>query len=339
MSGASFFAVRSPSWVLTYLGVNITADISSMVLSIIYTDALQGESGRLEIEIEDHDKRWQGPWYPTEGDAVNLLIGYAGEPMLPCGDFQVDELGLGGISSGPPDVFHLRCLAAYITPAMRTLNSAGYENQTLLQIAGTIAGKYGYSVVGAPDALNLSFARVTQRQETDVAFLNRLAQTHNYNFTIRGSQLVFYSRATLEAAAPVATITRSDIVTFNFTNKTHRVYMGAQVSYQDPATKQLLTQRSVAAPTTPTGDTLKLARRCENQQQALLKAQSALHRANMKRATAQLTTIGATIYVAGNNVNVAGFGVNDGVYLIETARHRLTRATGYTTELEARRVD
>src|ERR1700685_1827279 len=137
MSGASFFAVRSPSWILTYLGVNITGDISSMVLSIVYTDALQGESGSLEVEIEDHDKRWQGPWYPTEGDAVNLLIGYAGEALLPCGDFQVDELGVGWISSGPPDVFHLRCLAAYITPAMRTPNSAGYENQTLLQIAGT----------------------------------------------------------------------------------------------------------------------------------------------------------------------------------------------------------
>lgn len=335
MAGAIAFPVRAPLWVLTYQGVNITANISQMVTSITYLDRLDGASGALEVELEDHEKRWQGPWQPTEGDQVNLMIGYSGNSLLPCGDFQVDELSL----SGPPDLFHMRCLAAYITPAMRTPNSAGYENQTLTQIAATIASKHGLTVIGARGSVNVTFARITQRQETDLAFLRRLARAHNYEFTIRGKQLVFYSRASLEESAPTATILRGDLLHFDFRLKTHRIYKAAEVSYQFPETKQLLTQKVAATLDTPSGDTLKLAIRCENGQQATLKAMSALHAVNMVRASATFTAVGATAYAAGNNVTITGFGFNDGKYLIESARHRLERATGYTTELIMRRID
>jgi hypothetical protein len=284
--------------------------------------------------LEDHEKRWQGPWAPTEGDQVNLMIGYMGDPLLPCGDFQIDDLSL----SGPPDILRMRCLSTYITPAMRTPNSAGYESQTLEQIASTVASKYGLIVLGADGSTSLTFARITQRQETDLAFLRRLAWAHNYDFTIRGKQLVFYSRKSLEEAAPVATILRDDLLRFDFRLKTHKTYKAAEVSYQFPETKQLVTQTINSPADTPTGDTLKLVVRCENGQQANLKATSALHSRNMVRTTATLTAVGATVYAAGNNVAISGFGFNDGKYLIGNARHRLERPTGYTTELEMRRI-
>jgi len=306
-----------------------------MVRTITYQDCLSGAAGELAVELEDHEKLWQGSWQSSEGDLVNLMIGYAGEPLLPCGDFQVDDLSL----SGPPDVFHLRCLAAYITPAMRTHSSVGYEAQTLMQIASTIAAKYGLTMIAASGAPSLTFARITQRQETDLAFLRRLARAYNYEFTIRGKQIIFYSRGALEAAASVATIARHDLLRFAFRLKTHCIYMASQVSYQFPENKQLLTKNVMAVPATPTGDTLKLTVPCENGQQASLQAASALHGANMVRTTASITAPGEIIYTAGNNLTISGFGFNDGKYLIESARHRLERATGYTTEFEARRVD
>src|ERR1700692_2354557 len=108
MSAGIAYPVRSPRWVLTYRGVNITADISRMVVSISYLDELGGRSDELEMELEDPSKGWQGAWFPQQGDVASLLIGYGGELLLPCGDFQVDDLEL----EGPPDVFHLRCLPA-----------------------------------------------------------------------------------------------------------------------------------------------------------------------------------------------------------------------------------
>ena len=334
MASVTAYPVRSPQWVMTYRTVDITADVSTMVTSIIYTDRLGGAAGEIEVQLEDHDKRWQGPWYPQQGDKLNLIIGYRGEPLLPCGDFQVDDLEL----SGPPDTFHIRGLAAWITPAMRTRNSTAYENQTLIQIASTIAAKYGLSLVGVVDALNVSYARVTQKHETDLEFVRRLALAHGYEFTVRGEQLVFYSHDPLEASPPVATITRSDLLSFAFRSKSHRVYRAAQVSYQNPATKELVTQQADAPVSLPQGDTLKLIARCENGQQALLKARGALHATNMAQMTAILETPGMNTVCAGNNLTISGFGANDGIYIVTVARHRLTRAGGYRTEAEVRRV-
>src|SRR5439155_26340295 len=123
-----------------------------------------------EIVLEDRDRRWQGPWFPVRGDIVSLQIGYELEEWgLNCGDFQVDELEL----KGPPDTFHLKCIAAGITPSLRTPRSAAYEGQTLSQVANTIAARHQLTVVGAPQNVNVAWARITQRHETDLHFLRR----------------------------------------------------------------------------------------------------------------------------------------------------------------------
>ena len=243
MTAAIAYPVRSPNWMLSYSGINITADISRMVLSIKYVDELGGRSGELEIELEDRDRRWQGGWFPQQGDVVGLLIGYTGELLLQCGDFQIDDLEI----EGPPDVFHLRCLPAWITPSLRTCNSLGYENQTLLQIATTIAGRHGMTVVGAPNQVDVSYLRITQKQESDLEFLRRVAIEHDYDFTIRGAQLVFYSRTLLESQPAALTLHRNAVERFSFVAKTHRIYKQAQTAYFDPQSKQLYSQTAEAS--------------------------------------------------------------------------------------------
>lgn len=334
MTAAIAYPVRTPSWVLTYQGVNITADISHMVLSISYVDELGGRSGELEVELEDRDRRWQGPWFPQQGDVVSLLIGYNNEPLLPCGNFQVDDLEI----EGPPDVFHLRCLPAWITPSLRTRNSFGYENQTLLQIAATIAARHGMTVIGAPNDLDVSYLRITQKHETDLDFLRRIAIEHDYDFTVRGTQLVFYSRADLEAQTAVLTLSRNGVERFTFVSKTHLIYKQAQVAYFDPYGKQLFAQIAQANPMVAAGDVLKVVARCENGQQAMERATAALHETNRLLVTCRLVAPGTTLLVAGNNVVLSGWNVMDGTYMIERAQHRLSRAAGYVTEADLRLV-
>jgi len=334
MVAALLQPVRSPQWVLIYQGINITADISAMVLSVSYTDQLSQLSGEVEVVLEDHAQRWQSSWYPSLGDALNLTIGYRGEALLTCGDFQVDQLEL----NGPPDTFTIRCLAAYITPAMRTRNSIGYEGQTLLGIAQIIAGKYGLSVVSAPDVIDITFARITQKYETDLAFLKRLALEYDYDFTIRGTLLAFYSRSALEALPPFQTLTRTDLETFEFRNRTHATYLSAEISYHDPITKSLTTQSATAVAPIAAGDILKIVSRCENGQQAALRAQAALHGHDMLFMDATLTMPGAVAMAAGTTISISGFGEFDGTYIILLARHRLDRSHGYITQAEVTRV-
>ena len=336
MAASGSYIVPSPQWVFSYLGVNITADVSAMVVAIRYVDRLGAASGELEVDLEDSQKRWQGPWYPTLGDTVSLQIGYSDGPLLDCGEFQIDELEL----DGPPDVMRLRCLAAYITHAMRTANTVAYENISLLEIAGQIAAKYGLTVVVASSesANDLLFARVTQRRQTDLEFLKRLALEHGFVFTVRPGQLIFYERTALESVTPVSTITRSDTVRFSFRNRTRRIYEGSQFSYFDPDSKALISQSVASEIVSPTGDMLKIVARCENAQQARVKAEALLHFHDMVFVDASIDGPGSAELVAWNNVQLSGWGALDGTYLIETAQHHLARATGYSTSIAARRV-
>jgi len=334
MAAAISFPVRSPQWVLTYAGINITTDISTMVLSISYTDNLSALSGEVELLIEDHDRKWQTTWYPSLGDELNLAMGYRGEGLLPCGDFQIDQLEL----AGPPDTFTMRCLAAFVTPAMRTRNSVGYEGQTLLGIAQTLAAKYGLVVVSAPDVIDVVFERLTQKHETDLGFLKRLAIEQGYDFTVRGSILVFYSRVTLEALIPVQTLDRTGLERFEFRNRTHSTYRSAQVAYHNLTSKSLIVQNASAIAPVVTADILKIVSRCENGPQALLKAQAALNASNMWFIDATLVMPGSIAMASGITVNLTGFGEFDGVYIVLVANHRLDRVHGYTTRLEVSRV-
>jgi uncharacterized protein len=336
MAASASYVVRSPQWILSYLGVNITSDVSEMVVAIRYVDRLEGASGELEVELEDSEKLWQGPWYPALGDVVSLQIGYSGEALLDCGSFQIDELEL----DGPPDVIRLRCLAAYIVPAMRTANTVAYENVGILEIAAQIATKYALAlVVASSESENdLMFARVTQRRQTDLEFLKRLAREHNFDFTVRAGQLIFYERAALESTPAVLVITRSDTMRFAFRNRARRIYDGAQFSYFDPDAKELITQSVPASSPSPTTDTLKIVARCENANQAQVKAEALLHLHNMVFVDASIEGPGNAVLVAGNNVQLSGWGALDGTYLIETAQHHLARTAGYTTSIAARRV-
>jgi len=305
-----------------------------MVVRISYSDYLSELSGDVEVVVEDHNQIWQTSWYPGLGDEITLAMGYQGEALLPCGDFQIDQLEL----TGPPDTFTMRCLAAFITPAMRTANSIGYEGQTLLGIAQAIAAKYGLSVVSAPEVIDVAFERVTQKHETDLGFLKRLAVEHGYDFTVRGSILVFYSRTALEAVAPAITVTRTDVESFEFRNRSHETYRVAEFAYQNPLSKSLIVQTASAIAPIPTSDTMKMIARLENGQQALLKCQAALQVSNMFFIEASLTMPGSIAMASGNTLQVSGFGEFDGIYIILVARHLLDRARGYVTRAEVSRV-
>jgi len=326
--------VRSPGWTLIYSGIDITSAVSPMITRISYRDYLSELSGEIDIEVEDHNQQWQSSWYPTLGDEVSLSIGYAGESMLPCGDFQVDQVEL----NGPPDRFMLRCLAAFITPALRTANSVGYEGQTLLGIAQTIGAKYGLSTVSAPAGIDVAFQRITQKRESDVAFLKRLAVENGYAFTVRGSSLVFYEFAVLLATPPTMTVNKTEVESFEFRNATYNTYGLAQVAYHNPLSKSLILESAVGAAETPAGEIRKIVARSENGQQALFRAQSATQASDLRLLQGSITMPGSAQMCSGNTIGISGFANFDGIYLITAAHHTIDRAHGYITRVEVSRV-
>jgi|ERR1700756_1645526 len=358
-SAPQSYPVRHPVFILTYSGKNITADITRMVIEIELSEGnktpmmpkirergakgthrkIKNQSDELTVTVEDRDKRWQNQWHPKRGETMSVQLGYAGEGLTPVRSFEIDELAL----KGPPDTFEFKCVATGVKQSLRTPRSVSYENHTLMTVAQAIAARHNLTLVGAPADINVQWTRLTQRHETDLHFLHNLAADHGYNFSVRstknGPQLIFHSLSKLESAAPIYTITRGKnaIETFEFAEQTDNQYAGAEVSYHNPATKQLI-KANDTAPSAVTGDTLHVVTRVETVQQALLKAKSALHDANMYATVAKLKMEGTPTLMHGVNVTIQGFGQYSGTYHIDYSRHRLDRSGGYTTEIELRKL-
>lgn len=128
---------------------------------------------------------------------------------------------------------------------------------------------------------------------------------------------------------------------------------GAMAKYHDPKTKKLVVygmkgdQVTQVGQTTASakkqsgqstsGDTLKLSSR-GSKAAVQVKTQAALDNVNFQQTAGNLTVPGNTKLVAGVTFELADCGKLSGKYLLESARHRMDRGGGYTTELEVKRV-
>ncbi len=332
--------LRKPTFIVTYNGKDITSDLSKSLISVQYTDKTEGESDEITIALQDVDGIWRGPWYPTKGDKLGLQFGYADTGLVDGGSFEVDEVEL----AGPPDVVTIRALATGITKAVRTKNSKAYEKQTLKQIAESIAAKHGMSVTGTIDSV--TFTRVTQNRENDLAFLRRISEEYGHIFAVRDSQLVFTRLYDIEKGEPVHSIDRTDLLSYSVRDKTSNTYKKTKVKYHDPADKEVKefeqtenTNADGETVTDPTAeDTLEIRTKAENNQQAELKAKAAMYRYNSKQQEGTLSVQGNPVLLAGNNIELTGMGTLSGKYHIMESSHSIDVGGGYTTSLNVKRV-
>lgn len=318
------------------LGNGETLNIAPLVLSCTYSDRAHGESDELRIDIDDFDARYfKGAWMPRKGQGISLTIGYAGEPLAPRGRFEIDEIEF----NGPPDVLTVRALAAAIKKPLRTDDHREYEEQTLLEVARTIAERQGYGLRGdgtGPMA-DIEIERITQNGEADLAFLKRLAEPYGYVFKIDPPDLVFDAVADQEAAAAALTLDRKELSSFRITSSTAGTYKACEVRYHDPKTGRLITGKA-GDDAAVKEDTLKVTVRCESEAQARTMARERLRRANAAGEKGGLTLPGRPELTAGCVVELTGLLNLSGRYLVERSEHRFSRSAGYVMDVEIRRV-
>ena len=317
-----------PTFKIEYNNKDITRDVSKYVTSLEYTDFETGESDELLITFEDSEKIWQGNWIPNKGDTLRVFIGYVGNKLLNCGLFEIDEIEF----STPPDTLVVKGLSAGIKKALRQNNSVAYENKTLKQIANEIAKRHNLKLVGAIDEIKVE--RITQNQERDLHFLYRLAEQYGYIFKIADGNLVFYKSEKLIKADVAKTLYRNELSRVNLTEKTSKNYKAVTVTYHNPKTGKNVSA-TVKNQNVVKGDTLKINGRCENKQQALVKAKAALEKGK-DTIEGTIDLCGDPYLVAGLNINLQNFGHFSGKYHITQAKHTIDCNMGFTSSLEVK---
>ena len=207
-------------------GKNITDDISRFVSSLTYTDREEGASDELSIVLDDGEGLWSGDWYPTEGDSMQVYLGYP-DKMMDCGLFQVDELNY----SGKPDQLEIKAIAAGITKALRSRNSKAFEEQTLKQIANFYCKKYNITLIDETNSMlgKINMDRKTQEEKTDLAFLSELATEYGFIFSIRWDKMIFTSYYNLDNAESIKSIDKLHLSSYSIREKTYDTYASAYI--------------------------------------------------------------------------------------------------------------
>lgn len=334
------------SFKVLYNGKNISEDISLHLLGFSYTDNVSGEADSFEIKLEDVEGKWSNEWYPQKGAELTLSFGNANEPLITPNKFEIDEIKLSGEKESG-DIVSIKALSAGINKQLHTKGSHAHENKTLSEIVHTYASKYGLTVVGPISDIRIG--RVTQHREKDLTFLNRLADEYGYAFTVKGSKLIFTPLKSLEAINKVTSIDKTDCIDWEISDKGIGVFNQATVKSHNPnqnrTIKSTYTVDQVANKDNAEftflkegNNSLEVRTKTENEQQANAKSEAALHKSNSLQQTATVRVIGNVVLLAGQNIELTGFGRNSGVWHILKSKHEFDKSKSYETEMELKRV-
>lgn len=329
---------------IVYNGKNITEDISRYLMELSYTDRLTGEADELEIVLEDKDSKWSNEWYPSKGSSLKIEFGYDNGQIIKPNAFELDEIVTSFNEQG--DTIAIKALgASFLKNKIKTKRSHAHENKTLSEIVNTIAARYGLKVIGS--IANITIGRITQKREKDITFLSRLASTYGYNFSIKDKKLIFEHIKSIENIKPGFSIDKTEIMGGTITDKSTLVFSAANVRSHNPNTNKVVTsgvtidqvqnKDKIDFTYIKQGPTHEIRTKTENQQQGIAKAEAALHVFNGLQQTANISMPGNILALAGNNVNLTGFGINSGIWNILSSRHRIDPA-GYSTEIELKKV-
>lgn len=311
---------------IVYEGKDITVDLNPYLISLTYRDKAVGEADELTIELRNNSFIWMWVWNPQKGDAISAEI-IQGDASLPCGKFTVDEVTFRG-SRDAGHVATIMALGAGIKEQLRTKTSFAHEGKTLKELVKKYADKYHYKVQGLIH--NFSIARVTQWHETDLGFLQRIAEQFGYFFSVKGDIMVFTYLPDMNNAAGAVTVRMDAALDYFVRDKVAGVYVKAQNRYYNKKQKKLF-DNLVQAGAQPSFDGLTLHGKADNDEQGIYKAGGRLYKKNMEQVEIDVKVPGNIYLLSGNNVNTVGWFNYNGVYMIAQAAHTVTRDGSYIT--------
>jgi uncharacterized protein len=343
---------------LLYEGQDFSARLTPYLHQLVYVDHLHGEEpDALEVELEDRQRLFQGPLYPRRGAALSFRFGQRQDNGFEAGQgFEIDEIEV----NGPPDSVRWRALGNVPSSRIHDQVSYAWEGVTLEQIARSIAGKHSLAV--SVDAGGIALRRMTQHDESDLAFLKRLARTYGLVCSLKADRqgepavLVLLKAETLEQRPPVYELTRTAVTRFRFRDKTQPGSRGSYTRYFDSDLKDLVDFQVEVTPdevfdgllkrTVPGlwGRSQQLRHRLRgghanvevHAKRALRSSKTFEHEATLTCDGQPRLRSGVTVTLPAGGVD--GWGANGGRWLVLHSRHTLNVSQGYTTEITLRKV-
>ncbi|MCE7729635.1 phage late control D family protein [Vibrio campbellii] len=192
--GKIISSIIEPFAIVKWSGKEVSQELSDFVINLNYIDVLDSEkvgTDTVSMTLSNNDGRFYDAWYPEDGDTLECGIGWFDDNgrrhSWMWGMFSIDEVRF----SINNDRVSIGANAKPVTRGkIDNEESATYEQTSFVTLAEDIANKVGVDVLISPQARDVAYTRVQQRDESQVAMLGRLANENCIPVAFKGNQLV-----------------------------------------------------------------------------------------------------------------------------------------------------
>lgn len=313
-------------------GKDVTKDIEQYLLSVSYTDVLEGESNTAQINLHDRERLFIADWFPKRGDSAKIILQKSDE-SVDFGLFEIDEIDNKVSSSGNTASIKLNSIAN--KSELRSIDkSRSWEKVKLSKIAKDLTEEAGMELFF--DAEDVEISRAEQKETSNLKFLHKLCKDNGLCLRVSNNQVIIFDAERYEAKDAIKTLTYGDGEILSFSGKAtiSKIYKSAHVKYQHGKQAEKI-DVTFDDPAKSEGMTLEINKRVESPAEAEKLAKKELRKKNQDEIKVQLQVVGEFFYLAGQNIELEDFGFYSGKYCIEKATHSVGK--GYTCSLELRR--
>lgn len=218
----------APAYMLTLDGEDITQNFSDRLIGLTMTDNRGFESDQLDIALDDTDGLVE---LPPRGASLTLWLGWQGSALVNKGSFTVDEIE----HRGAPDTLTIRGRSADFRGSLNSRREQSWHDTTLGVIVETIAQRNKLTASVADSLKAIAIPHIDQTQESDAAFLSRLAERNGASVSVKAGKLLFLKAGSAMTASgkpiPQMTVERGDGDRHQFAIADREAYTGVTAKW------------------------------------------------------------------------------------------------------------
>ncbi|QMM53891.1 phage late control D family protein [Enterobacter sp. RHB15-C17] len=218
----------APAYMLTVDGTDITQNFSDRLIGLTMTDNRGFEADQLDIELDDADGLVE---LPPRGASLTLWLGWQGSALLNKGSFTVDEIE----HRGAPDTLTIRGRSADFRGTLNSRREQSWHDTTLGVILETIAQRNKLTASVADTLKAVPVPHIDQSQESDAAFLARLADRNGASVSVKYGKLLLLKAGSAVTASgkpiPQMTVERGDGDRHQFAIADREAYTGVTAKW------------------------------------------------------------------------------------------------------------
>lgn len=220
----------APAYQVLVDGRDVSGTLRPRLMHMTITDNRGFSADTIEIALDDSDGKLA---MPRRGATLQASIGWQGGPLVDKGTFKIDEVEHGGA----PDVLTIRGKSADLRGGMNKLRERSWHFETIGAIVEQLAARYGLAPSVGDAFKGMVIDHIDQTNESDLAFLTRLATEQDAIATVKSGRLMFIKTGNGTTASgkplPAVTITRQDGDQHQFSVADRDAYTGVIAYWQD----------------------------------------------------------------------------------------------------------